>query len=311
MILVNSSTANPYVNLAREEALLDCCGENQLYLYLWQNDKTVVIGRNQSALRECRIRKLEEDGGHLARRLSGGGAVYHDLGNLNFTFCAWHEHFDLHRQYEIIQNAISAFGIHAQFSGRNDLLIDGKKFSGSAYYLSRTACYHHGTLMVNVNLDNAAKYLSVSSDKLKSHGVDSVHSRMINLKSAAPGITIAKLKNELVRACETEYGLKAKEKMIDGDSSKYRSADWLYRHESESNYEISRKFDFGEVTIRFSLNQGKIEDIQIFTDAMTDEFSDWMKLNLTGCHTSEASSAIRTSGIEHSRELADLLEELT
>ncbi len=310
LILVESSTTDPYVNLAREEALLNACKENQFCLYLWQNANTVVIGRNQSALRECRIRELEEDGGHLARRLSGGGAVYHDLGNLNFTFVMWREQYDLHRQYEIIQNALRTFGIDTQFSGRNDLLIDGRKFSGSAYCCRKTACYHHGTLMVDVDLDKAAKYLSVSREKLKAHGVDSVHSRMINLKSAAPSITIESLKDALMHACKSEYGLKAKQIEIEGNSKKYSDRDWLYRHESEGNYEISKKLSFGEVTIRFSLNQGMIEEIHVFTDAMVDEFTDWLEMHLKGCSTDEASVLVGNSGIEHCEELAELLEEL-
>ena len=113
-----------------------------------------------------------------------------------------------------------------------------------------------------------------------------------------------------MHACESEYGLKAKQIEIEGNPKKYSDRDWLYRHESEGNYEISKKLSFGEVTIRFSLNQGMIEEIHVFTDAMVDEFTDWLEMHLKGCSTDEASVLVGNSEIEHCEELAELLEEL-
>ena len=129
-----SDCIDPYTNLATEKTLLDCVGDNEIILYLWQNQNTVVIGKNQNALTECRCALLEEDGGHLARRLSGGGSVFHDLGNLNFTFLCAKENYDLSRQMQVIKEACALGGISAEISGRNDILADGKKFSGNAFY---------------------------------------------------------------------------------------------------------------------------------------------------------------------------------
>lgn len=131
--IIYSQSFNPWYNLALEEYLLNGVSDNEVILYLWQNDNTVVVGRNQNAWKECRCKLLEEEGGKLARRLSGGGAVYHDLGNLNFTFLMKDSLYDLKHQLNVILNAVKMAGIEAEFSGRNDLVVQGKKFSGNAF----------------------------------------------------------------------------------------------------------------------------------------------------------------------------------
>ncbi|MGC4020145.1 MAG: lipoate--protein ligase [Muricomes sp.] len=196
IMYIESGQTDPYENLAVEEYLLNQCKENQCILYLWQNRRTIVIGRNQNAWKECLVEKLENEGGHLVRRLSGGGAVYHDTGNLNFTFLVRKENYDVDRQLEVILKAVRKLGVHAEKSGRNDILAEGKKFSGNAFYEKSGRCYHHGTLMLNVDIGDLSKYLTVSKEKLQSKGVDSVKSRVTNLKEFAPDITLDALKKK-------------------------------------------------------------------------------------------------------------------
>lgn len=273
---IESKQFNPYRNLAVEEYLLLHCEDKECILYLWQNQNTIVIGRNQNAWKECRISSLEEEGGYLARRLSGGGAVYHDLGNLNFTFLVGKENYSVEKQLEVILKGVQKLGIHAEKSGRNDILIDGKKFSGNAFYEQDSRCYHHGTIMMDVNKDMLSRYLTVSKEKLQSKGVDSVKSRVTNLGEHVPGLTLDELKNALKEAFVEVYGLVSEEKSIDMLDEKeiakktenYSSWKWLYGRKLDFQYELSKRFKWGQITLQFKVDGGKITDVNVYSDSL-------------------------------------------
>ena len=204
--LITNET-DPYKNLALEEYLLDNVTEDECILYLWQNEKTVVVGRNQNPWKECLIKDLGQDQGRLVRRLSGGGAVYHDLGNLNFTFLVTKDNYNVAKQLDVIIKAVNNLGIPAIKSGRNDIIVEEKKFSGNAFYSTGDKCYHHGTILVDVDMPSLSKYLNVSKAKLKSKGVDSVKSRVANLIEYRHDLTIDRLKTELIVGFGKAYGL--------------------------------------------------------------------------------------------------------
>ena len=287
---VESTTTSPYENLAMEEYLLFHCLEEECILYLWQNEKTVVIGKNQNAWKECFVGRLEDDGGNLVRRLSGGGAVYHDVGNLNYTFITRSNNYDVERQTRIIANAMKNVGIQAAISGRNDILVDGKKVSGNAYYKQGAFCYHHGTLMVDVDVENLDRYLNVPEDKLKSKGIDSVRSRVGNLKDYLPEITVDEMKEQILEAFEDEYGklayppsgIRMKQEQIKSLKAKYMSWDWTYGRRFIFQTEISHRFPWGGVTIQFQVQDGKIKDVELFSDAMQAECLEDVKKYLIG-----------------------------
>ncbi|MEI6309433.1 MAG: lipoate--protein ligase, partial [bacterium] len=199
--VLRTYSLDPFHNLALEEFLLDDvtghaaagCHAAAGYLatlYLWQNENTVVIGKNQNPWRECRLEQLEAEGGKLARRLSGGGAVFHDLGNLNFTFLLPRADYDLSRQLRVILEAARAVGVPAEMSGRNDLTATGRKFSGNAFYLRKETAFHHGTILVNADFQKMSRYLQPSAEKMRAKGVESVRARVVNLSELSPGLGV-------------------------------------------------------------------------------------------------------------------------
>ncbi|MDR1116181.1 MAG: lipoate--protein ligase [Tannerella sp.] len=275
-----SDQTNPYKNIALEEYLLRDVREDECILYLWQNRHTVVIGVNQNPWKEAHVKELEGDGGFLARRMSGGGAVFHDLGNLNFTFLAHEDNYDIGRQLDVIIRAVAKFGIHAERSGRNDILTDGKKFSGNAFYNSCGRRYHHGTLLLDVDMSNLSRYLNVSHTKLQSKGVDSVRSRVINLKELAPDMTIGSLQGALVEAFGEIYGgtpqLLPEDRLnrdkIAGYEEKYASWEWRLGRRLPFTVEYSNRFEWGELTLQFCVESGVIKDAIAYSDGMDTDY---------------------------------------
>ncbi len=276
---IESTQYDPYWNLALEEYLLMHCKERECILYLWQNARTIVVGRNQNVWKECKAAELEKDGGHVVRRLSGGGAVYHDLGNLNFTFVARKEEYDLDRQLEVILRAVQKLGVPAERSGRNDILADGGKISGNAYYETDGRCYHHGTLMVDVDLNELTRYLTVSKEKLQSKGVDSVRSRVRNLSDYIPDLTVGSLKAALKKSFEDVYGHTARERNeadlnqeeIEALHRKFCSWEWIYGRKIDFQYEMAKRFPWGQVELQFQVEGGRIEEVQAYSDALRPE----------------------------------------
>ena len=193
LYFLRTGGTDPYENLATEACLMKHCPQDSAILYLWQNEKTVVIGKNQNPWKECDLPLLQDDGIRLARRKSGGGAVYHDLGNLNFTFLLPLSDYDPLRQLDVICSALRRFGISAQRTGRNDITVDGRKVSGSAFQKSGGIGCHHGTLLVASDVEKMSRYLRPSAEKLQTKGVDSVRSRVVNLQALFPELSVENL----------------------------------------------------------------------------------------------------------------------
>lgn len=282
---------DPHENLAIEKLLLDRVAPGCCILYLWQNQNTVVIGRNQNAWAECRTTLLEQEGGTLARRLSGGGAVFHDLGNLNFTFLVRDEDYDVDRQLSVIQEACRLTGITAVKSGRNDLLAEERKFSGNAFYHHGGHAYHHGTLMVDVDKDKLSRYLSPPKAKLEAKGIASVRSRVVNLSELSPGLTCEKMGELMVTAFQTVYGLRAERITLTADELQtvaqtaelYGSWDYLYGSSLPFSFQCEARFDWGHITVLLEAKSGSITAAKVYSDSMDWSLAPALENCLTGC----------------------------
>ena len=289
--IVLAESFDPWQNLALEELLLSKVADDEAILYLWQNQHTVVVGRHQNAWRECHVEKLETDGGKLARRFSGGGAVYQDLGNLNFTFIVPKAAYDLHRQLKVILGAAREVGVDAEFSGRNDILAEGRKFSGNAFYHGRRASYHHGTILVDVDMTVLQNYLNVPVQKMASKGVTSVKSRVINLRELVPNLTIEQVKDAMRRAFIIEYGgtgdLVDIDRLTQAPEStmlydKYSSWEWRLGKSPKFDVTLETRFPWGGVELCLMVSAGKIQAAKIFSDAMEAELIEPMADSLAG-----------------------------
>ena len=286
----NTDCTDAHINLATEKLLFDTLEKGEVILFLRQNKNTVVIGKNQNAWAECDTATMESDGVTLARRISGGGAVFHDLGNVNFTFIANDDGYDLKRQLNVIKTACKGAGIDTEFSGRNDILAQGRKFSGNAFYNSGGKAFHHGTLLISADMDKMQKYLTPSKAKLESKSVKSVKSRVINLSELNPALDCNKMKEYMAKAFQTVYGLSAKMKTVEMNediktlSQQYSSREYLYGIAIPFSVSCEKRFGWGGIQLNLNVKRGVITDAQVFTDSMDHTVSDKIKNSLIGCN---------------------------
>ena len=196
--LIADSTS-PYRNLAMEEYLMTQVGKNTCILYLWQDRNTVEIGRNQNARKELRLNEIQKNGARISRRLAGGGACFHDLGNLNFSFLTLQEEMDDKRLSGVILRAVRGLGIDAGRSESGILMADGRKFCNSVTYTKDGHSCYRGSIMVNSNLTRVCKYINPASSRVKSKGADSIRSKVVNLQECLSSLTVEALR-DIVRA---------------------------------------------------------------------------------------------------------------
>ena len=274
-----SNTCDPYHNLAVEKLLFDTVAPETLILYLWQNKNTVVIGKNQNAFSECRTELLKQEGGLLARRLSGGGAVFHDLGNLNFTFLCSTDNLNIPKHIDVIREACRLAGIETELSGRNDILANGRKFSGNAFYNSKGHSYHHGTILIDADMDKLGRYLTPPKAKLESKGIQSVRSRVINLTELAPTLTPETMKQRLLDALETVYSLvptaasSPDEKKTAELARRFADREYLLGSPIPFNVSFEGRMPFGHAELKLCVENGVIVSARLYTDALDTEFS--------------------------------------
>ncbi len=297
LTVYETDSTQPWRNIAMEAWLMQYVSPGECVLYLWQNKNTVVVGRNQNIFDECRLAELTGAGGTPARRLSGGGAVYHDMGNQNFTFIVKKEDYDVVKQTEVIIKAAELLGINAEKTGRNDITVNDRKFSGHAYYESGGVCYHHGTLMVDVEIDEMSRFLRPSPEKLKSKGVSSVRSRVANLSEFHTGLTPEMMRDAMRKAFAAVYGISTTEMSdndIDGQAvaryeKKFSSSDWLYNRVIDAEHIVKKRFDWGEMSIAFTSDNGVITDAAVSSDGLDADLLASVPQRIAGCNLDKKS----------------------
>ena len=297
---IASNQTEPYWNLAVEQYLVEHATEPTLYL--WRNHRTVVIGQNQNPYSEVNVEALEADGGYLMRRKTGGGAVYHDDGNLNFSFVVPKDLYDQQRQFSVIQHAVESFGLHTELSGRNDILTEGRKFSGNAFSKGRINDLHHGTLLISGDMSELARYLMPKPAKLQKHGVASVRSRVVNLAELNPGITPESIAPRLKDAFLSEYS-EYSEYSENSDFSEiikrpevralhdhFASPEWKYGRWRTFSAQRSAQFDWGGVELALTVDEtrGIITDVQLASDALDLAALDEARQQLVGASSNVA-----------------------
>ena len=290
--ILKSAVTNPWFNLATEDWIFNTLDADSHTLFLWRNSETVVIGRSQNPWVECKIDKMEADDVFLARRQSGGGAVFHDLGNTNFTFLSPKDDYDQAANFTIIINALKNLGIEADLSGRNDMQVGDKKISGSAFKHAADRSFHHGTLLVNANMQKLGDYLNPHPLKLKAKGIKSVRARVANLIEFNENINHEALSEAIIEAFCDYYGDTAPVEELDEASlakqpnlNKYyqQMADWDWRFGKtpEFTHHIETRFDWGIIDLHLDVKQAVIREVVIFSDALNVELIDLLKETLT------------------------------
>ena len=303
--VIISTQYDPFLNRAVEQYLTERQESDTVTLYLWKNERTVVIGYNQNPFSECNVKLLLDEGGHLMRRGTGGGAVYHDLGNINFSFVADKSLYDVRKQLSVIQDALLSYGVQAEISGRNDLTCKGRKFSGNAFAKGQRNDLHHGTILIKTDGEMMQRYLNVDKAKLMKHGVKSVSSRVVNLSELVPELTSENIKQPLVASFEKIYGGKAT--LLDFDTFINMAEVQAIREEISSHaflfgrwehFKTTKKaqFPWGNVDIALQIDEvhSLITETQIASDSLEPETIRLAEELLTGSST-KAAPAFDTS----------------
>ncbi|QAV24440.1 lipoate--protein ligase A [Proteus hauseri] len=281
--LLISDSYDPWFNLAVEECIFRQMPAEQRVLFLWRNDNTVVIGRAQNPWKECNTRKMEGDGVKLARRSSGGGAVFHDLGNTCFTFMAGKPEYNKTISTQIILDGLAKAGVNAIASGRNDLVVSHndseRKISGSAYKETKDRGFHHGTLLINADLSRLANYLNPDPKKLQAKGITSVRSRVTNIIELKPEITHELLCKTITESFFEYYGETVDAEIISPQKlpdlpgfsetfAKQSSWEWNFGQAPAFSHLLDNRFKWGGVELHFDIERGNIIKSQIFTDSL-------------------------------------------
>lgn len=318
---INMYTTDADFNLAAEQYVFDCLPKDRTWFMLWQNDRAVIIGKYQNTAAEINEGFVREKGISVVRRLSGGGAVYHDLGNLNYTFITdapEADRINMKLFCEPVVETLKDFGVEAVINGRNDITVDGRKFSGNSQYIRNGRVMHHGTIMLSSDLETVEQVLNTDAEKISSKGIKSVRSRVTNiLEHAVPGTDLETFRTALLeKVCEnadaSEYVF-TEEDYAEIDklrTERYGTWDWNYGRSPECSMVKSRRIEgCGRIEAYLSCIHGIIEDVSFRGDFFSAEEPDGLSEYLKGVKLEETSLRKALNGVNISSFFAGADEE--
>jgi lipoate-protein ligase A len=274
--IVRSNSHNPYFNLAMEEYVFNTL-EDDIFM-LWRNDQAIIVGKNQNTVEEINVDYVKEHEIPVVRRMSGGGAVFHDLGNLNFTFISdddGNSFSNFKRFTQPIVDLLQRLEVNAECSGRNDLTIDGKKFSGNAQFKSKKRVLHHGTLLFSSDIADLSSALKPKASKFEGKSVKSVKSRVTNISAhLKEEMTIQGFMDALENFMDEQsdafekYELTAQDiaainKMVE---EKYGTWNWNYGKSPKYSFSREKRFEAGSVQINLDVKNGVIVEAKFYGD---------------------------------------------
>lgn len=276
MTILYLESTDPAFNLAAEQYfMLEADGD---YFFFWRNERSVIVGRNQNTASEIDSEFVKQHGIKVVRRLSGGGAVFHDLGNINYTYitgAGQEEKIDFAKYSFHILRLLESFGVDAELSGRNDLIVDGCKVSGAAQYVKNGRLLHHGTLLFCADLREMQGALCAKPEKYVGKAAKSVRSRVTNLRDRIGGkYTAEEFIAALTLAAQIEFPDAAVRGLTDGERGEierianevYRSRDWNYGRSPAFSFNKTMRFPYGTIECHFEANKGRIAEVQLRGD---------------------------------------------
>lgn len=322
MVYIYNQGQGSFFNMALEEYLFYERSDIRPILLLWQNENTIVVGRNQNTISEIDVEYVREKNIDVVRRLTGGGAVYHDKGNLNFTYITKEnamEQFNFEPFIKNIVNTLDYFGVKSEYTGRNDITIQGKKFSGNAQARHKNSLMHHGTIMYDSNLSVLSKCLNPSKKKLVQKGISSVKSRVCNLMDFLPKeVSLEMFRNRIIDEFKRSSGEDVHEYMLSQSDidrvesiadKKYSTWNWNYGKSPDYNVSCEKRFECGTIQLMLRLDRNIIKHMNIYGDFFSKKDIDEISKKLIGVSYDVDSIASILSEIDLSSYIGDLTVE--